>query len=173
MLTDTVGFIEKLPASLLTAFRATLEEVREADLLLEVVDSNHPQMLKQHESVCGLLAQLGLLELPRLVVLNKIDLLPDPRVLPGLLRRLGGGIPVSALTGEGLPDLLESITKHFQERRRYARIQLPYSVGKLWNLVYQKGLRVVEAFDADGVSLEGEFDPITLARVKEYIIPKE
>ena len=78
LLTDTVGFIQKLPTSLVAAFRATLEEVVEADILLEVVDVTHENAIEQSATVNEVLAELGAAEKPRVTALNKIDLLADP-----------------------------------------------------------------------------------------------
>ncbi|HHW54336.1 MAG: GTPase HflX [bacterium] len=170
LLTDTVGFIRNLPEHLLAAFRATLEEIGEADLLLEVADASHPQVLEQHEAVCRILSQLELARIPRLLVLNKIDLLYKRIMAAGLINSLGEGIAVSALTGEGIPELLEAIARHFASRYTHAIIELPYSEGALRSMALERGLRVQETFGARGILLEGEFDPMTLARLEKYII---
>jgi len=170
LLTDTVGFIRNLPEHLLAAFRATLEEIGEADLLLEVADASHPQVLEQHEAVCRILTKLDLASIPRLLVLNKIDLLREKKMIGVLRNRLGEGLAVSALTGEGIPELLAAIARHFGSRYTHARIELPYSAGALRNLALERGFRVQETYSARGIVLEGEFDPVTLARLEEYII---
>lgn len=129
LLTDTVGFIQKLPTQLIAAFRATLEELEEAALLLHVVDITHPDAERQARTVEDTLAELGLAERPRLTVLNKVDRLPgasDPDdalealVLPAWAH---GGIPVSAAQGWGLTGLLEEIEAALAgaaEERRFA-----------------------------------------------------
>jgi GTP-binding protein HflX len=104
IITDTVGFIRDLPPDLVNAFRATLEELDDADLLLHVVDASDPRLDGQVEAVEGILADLGLAEKPRLLVLNKID-----RLAPGegqALAHARDGVAVSARTREGLPELL-------------------------------------------------------------------
>ncbi|HZZ86231.1 MAG TPA: GTPase HflX [Anaeromyxobacteraceae bacterium] len=103
IITDTVGFIRDLPEDLVTAFRATLEELSDADLLLHVVDASDPNLDAQVAAVEKILADLELSEKPRLLVLNKVDRLP-----PGTPPPLADGVPVSAVTREGLPDLLHA-----------------------------------------------------------------
>ena len=121
LLTDTVGFIQKLPTQLVAAFRATLEELEEATLLLHVVDVTHPNAAEQSQTVEETLVELGLAERPRLTVLNKIDLLPanaaasepgsrdqEPVALPAWA---ADGIPVSAAEGWGLEELRAAIER--------------------------------------------------------------
>ena len=104
VITDTVGFLADLPKDLVAAFRATLEELGDADLLLHVVDAADPRVSEKKEAVEGILEELELQEIPRLLVLNKADLL-EPAELARLTARLGG-VAVSALTRQGLPDLI-------------------------------------------------------------------
>ena len=116
LLTDTVGFIQKLPHALIAAFRATLEELQEADLLLHVVDITHPNAPEQVDVVEGILKELGVQEKPRLLVLNKADLLEPPigeaGELDAALLQPSGGSPAvltSAVTGLGLEKLLQTV----------------------------------------------------------------
>ncbi|MFQ5840097.1 MAG: GTPase HflX [Candidatus Methylomirabilales bacterium] len=109
LLTDTVGFIRKLPHQLVVSFKATLEEVVEADILLHVINAAHPHWPEQRRSVEGVLGELGVLTKPTLTVYNKVDLL-DCEELSALQRRRGKGhIAVSAKTGAGLTELLEAL----------------------------------------------------------------
>ena len=96
LLTDTVGFIQKLPTTLVAAFRSTLEEVVEADVLLEVVDSTHENAIEQSATVDEVLGELGAGDKPRVTALNKTDLLPDAEVLD--LSLFENAVPVSAVT---------------------------------------------------------------------------
>ena len=105
LLSDTVGFIQKLPTQLVAAFRATLEELLEADLLLHVVDATHPDAAEQAVAVHATLAELGVDTRPTITVLNKIDL------LEGAAPVISVGIPVSAETGENLDALRASISQ--------------------------------------------------------------
>ena len=109
LLTDTVGFIRKLPAHLVASFRATLEEVTEADLLLHIVDATEPDPQAHIEAVTGVLEELGALHRPRLLVFNKTDALDDEVTLLGLRAQHPGAIFVSAETRDGLPGLRDTI----------------------------------------------------------------
>ncbi len=138
LLSDTVGFIRKLPAHLIAAFRATLEELEEASLLLHVSDASHPNCRQQDAAVEGLLETLGIASTPRLHVWNKIDLLDaDPR------QRLPQGqsdVPVSARTGEGLETLLERIDKSLEgETLVEADFHLEASDGERLALLHRSG----------------------------------
>ena len=114
LLTDTVGFIQKLPTQLVAAFRATLEELQEADLLLHVVDASHPDAAEQADSVRSTLADLGLEGRPALHVLNKIDAIEGP--LPTVAE---GAIAVSATEGDGLDDLRAAMERAVGEAPGY------------------------------------------------------
>jgi GTP-binding protein HflX len=109
LLTDTVGFIRKLPAHLVASFRATLEEVTEADLLLHVVDATEPDIDAHIEAVHTVLEALDALQRPRLLVFNKVDALHDEIALLGLRAQHPGAVFVSAMTRDGLPALRKAI----------------------------------------------------------------
>lgn len=109
VLADTVGFIEDLPPTLMKAFASTLEELEEADLLLQVLDASDPDVVHQRAAVDQLLGELGLMETPQILVWNKADL-ADPEVLAALLET-NGGLAISALSGEGLAPLLDRIER--------------------------------------------------------------
>jgi GTP-binding protein HflX len=114
LLTDTVGFIRKLPPNLIVSFRATLEEVAEADLLLHVVDAAEPRPQAHIEAVESVLEEIGALDRPRHLVFNKIDALKDEVVIIGLRARFPGAMFVSARTGEGLAELREEIVRRLR-----------------------------------------------------------
>ena len=121
LLTDTVGFIRKLPSHLVASFRATLEEVTEADLLLHVVDASEQDPERHIEAVEGVLEDIGALRRPRLLVFNKIDALPDEVAWLGLRAQYPGAVFVSAMTREGIPELRESVMRRLEEESRPAR----------------------------------------------------
>ncbi|MBI4927840.1 MAG: GTPase HflX, partial [Anaerolineae bacterium] len=111
LFTDTVGFIQKLPTQLVAAFRATLEEIAEADLLLHVVDVTHPNALAQAEAVQQTLKEIGADHIPAITVLNKIDRFPDPSATGELIQAFGDTVvAASALQGIGIQELLTTVS---------------------------------------------------------------
>jgi GTP-binding protein HflX len=118
LLTDTVGFIRKLPTHLVAAFRATLEETTEADLLLHVVDASHPRMQEQVEAVFTVLEDLGVAGKPIVTVLNKSDLVKDTYRLRDIVAHERDAIYVSARTGDGLPQLKQKIQQVLEREKR-------------------------------------------------------
>jgi len=159
VLTDTVGFIRHLPHHLVAAFRATLEEVVEADLLLHVVDLSHPAHQAHITAVDGVLEELGAGGKPRLMVFNKTDL-----VEPGELDLLGrNDVAVSALTGAGLDTLRAAVADALSTWRTRERFLIPYSRTQLVALAYEHGRVLAEHHREDGVEIEVEL-PVAWAR---------
>ena len=159
ILTDTVGFIQKLPPQLVAAFRATLEELEEADLLLHVVDTAHPRAADQAAAVRAVLADLGLDHKPVLLVLNKCDLLPGPPpALPS------GAVAVSALSGAGLDALKERIAVALAEQAVAVEVRLPYAATALVALFRREGLLIEERYTSQGVLLRGRLPPRLIPR---------
>ena len=142
LLTDTVGFIRKLPHNLVASFRATLEEVNEADLLLHVIDASHPNWEEQRTVVDQVLTELGAKEKPVLYVFSKIDALPAEE-LAALKVRIGNLIPsavfVSAITEGGLEPLRRGLLAAAREGTEIAEIRLPAEDGKLLAEIYRTG----------------------------------
>jgi GTPase len=163
ILTDTVGFIQKLPTQLVAAFKATLEELTEADLLLHVVDASQPRAPEQMTAVDRVLRELGLADKPALVVVNKVDRLDGN---DGFLRRAtgGGGVPISALTGHGVELLLERIDAMLRATRVTWRLRVPHARGAVLSLVYARGRVLTREDRDDAVWLEAEI-PRALARL--------
>jgi GTP-binding protein HflX len=163
LFTDTVGFIQKLPPDIVAAFRATLEEITEADMLLHVVDINHPHAQAQIESVEDVLAELEVDRLPQVIALNKIDLLPADHAPGEGLRLPAVGVPVSALTGEGGAALLMAIEAVMERQLLPLTVKLPYTRGDLLSLFHERGQVAREDHLADGIVVDG--------RVPERLIP--
>ncbi len=167
VLTDTVGFIKKLPHQLVAAFKATLEELAEADVLVHVVDASHPGLDDQVAAVEGLLADLELSERPTIVALNKLDRLEGEASLRGLLERFNG-VAISAVTGEGADRLLGRIDTAFRPRVERVALFIPYRDGPALALCYEKG-RVLERSDeADGIRLEVELPRRIVSQLDTY-----
>lgn len=168
ILTDTVGFIRKLPTELIAAFKATLEELKEADLLVHVVDASHPSAREHMAAVEQLLSELGVAETPVVVALNKLDLVegPLPRLLDG---ERGAG--VSARTGVGTGRLLEMIRGAIRPRWVFLRLRLPHNRGGLLALIYERG-RVLRREDRpEGILVEVEVPRPLVGRCSEFRIP--
>jgi GTP-binding protein HflX len=164
ILADTVGFIRHLPHGLVEAFRATLEEVAEADLLLHVVDSSDPERQTYMEQVQEVLTEIGAETIPQIVVFNKIDVTDEPPQLVHDEAGLASKVWLSAHTGEGLDLLRQALGEYFAQSRSYRRLCLPPEAGALRARIYQR-LDVVEeqATDAGGWLLEVAVDPSDLA----------
>jgi GTP-binding protein HflX len=139
LLTDTVGFIQKLPTALVAAFRATLEEVVTADLLLHVVDVSHPNALEHIQAVSQTLQSLDAAAIPSVLVFNKIDLLPDSNVLDALLVAYPDALGISAVTQAGLPELLAELQGVLTESFTPVRVRLPFERGDLLALFHEHG----------------------------------
>jgi GTP-binding protein HflX len=153
LLTDTVGFIQKLPTTLVAAFRATLEEVVEADVLLEVVDVTHENAIEQSQTVSDVLAELGAAEKPRVTALNKIDLLADPQQVDTTL--YPNAEPVSATERIHLDALLERVGEVLAERMVRMQALIPFERGDLVELFHRRGQVYRQSVTADGTLLTG------------------
>ena len=156
LVTDTVGFIQKLPTALVAAFRATLEEIEESDLLLHVVDITHTNALQQADAVGEVLRELGVVDKPIVTALNKVDLLPDPEEVVDILgREFEDSVPISAETGWGVRELLERIEDVLNRSMVPAEALIPYSAGEMVNLWHIHGLIEEEEHTEKGVRIKG------------------
>ena len=136
---DTVGFISKLPHTLIASFRSTLEELQQADLLVHVVDASHVQAREQYEVTETVLNELGLKEKPRMTVLNKIDQVEEGPSRNLLKLVAPGAIAVSALNGQDVHRLRDSILNHFKEKLDLWEIMIPYGESKLEAQLHKYG----------------------------------
>jgi GTPase len=139
LFTDTVGFIQKLPTTLVAAFHATLEEITEADLLLHVVDMAHPNALNQFQAVQETLAEIGAGHIPTVTALNKIDRLGQPESARATVRNYPKAVAISARTGAGQSELKDLIKKELYERYTPVLVRLPYQQGALISLFHETG----------------------------------
>ncbi len=153
LFTDTVGFIQKLPTRLIAAFRATLEEVADADLLLEVVDVSHENAIEQSETVNDVLRDLDANEKPRVTALNKVDLLDDPSDVD--LSLYPNAVPVSALKQVGLDALREKIAQVLAESMEMVQVTIPYAKSELVELFHRRGHVDQEEHRPDGTFIAG------------------
>ncbi|MFZ2095483.1 MAG: GTPase HflX [Anaerolineales bacterium] len=139
LFTDTVGFIQKLPTTLIAAFRATLEEIAEADLLIHVIDITHPQAHEQARAVYQTLSEIEADHIPILTALNKIDSLTAPDHAREILSDFPSAVAISALTGAGITELLEKVHTYLYEGFIPIHIYLPYQEGGLITLFHDQG----------------------------------
>jgi GTPase len=170
LVTDTVGFIQKLPTTLVAAFRATLEEIAEADLLLHVVDVTHPQAMAQVEAVHGTLKEIQADTIPTIPVLNKIDRLENPQQAQDTLSAFSDAVAISAMRGDGIEVLLETIRKKLYESFRTVIVELPYSKGGLISLFHQEGQVHSITNQYEGVHIEGKLPVRLLTKFKDYLV---
>jgi GTP-binding protein HflX len=171
ILSDTVGFISDLPTHLVAAFRATLEEVTQADMVVHVRDAHHPDTEVQREDVLTVLAELGRGEpgeTEPIEVMNKIDLL-DPAARESGVRHALRNVPtvaVSALTGEGCRALLELIDRRIDGDGRSVRLEIPLSDGGTLAWVYRHGKVLGRRDDAEAAHLSVRLSEADLARLR-------
>jgi len=166
----TVAFLQPLPTDLVAPFRATLEEINEADLLLHVVDITHPNVCQQAESVTRTLADLGAVDRPIIVALNKIDRLSDPALAPNSCRDFPSSLPISATAGTGLADLLERIEQVLAAGLVYLTVRVPYARGDLVALFHEIGTVVEESHGARGTRLKGYLSRRWFEQFRPFII---
>lgn len=168
LLTDTVGFIQKLPTQLIAAFQATLEEISEADLLLHVVDITHPNALEQTRSVEQTLSDINASHIPSVVVLNKIDSLPDDNVLQQISDDFPKAVAVSALKGTGMAELLKMIEVELFENFIDASVQIPFTEGQLISLFHEQGHVKRVEHNRKGVFIQGQLPGRLLAQFTPF-----
>ncbi len=168
LFTDTVGFIQKLPTTLVAAFRATLEEIAEADLLLHVIDIAHPNAAEQAVAVLKTLKEIHADHIPMVYVFNKVDLLPNPDAVQEALREHPQAVAVSARHGWGIERLLEVVSDQLFATYTPVEVFLPYSEGHLLSLFHEAGHIEVIEHRRDGVYIKGRLPGRVLARFAPY-----
>jgi GTP-binding protein HflX len=173
LFTDTVGFIQKLPTTLVAAFRATLEEIGDADILLHVVDVTHPNAAAQAEAVRSTLDEIVEREIPCFTALNKIDKLADLDVALESVDEYERAVPISALNGEGLPTLLSAIEIELNEQLAEVQVEIPYQASRLISLFHELG-RVEHQDNLDqSVIMSGRLPKKFLPQYDAYIMKKK
>ncbi len=195
LLTDTVGFIQRLPTQLVAAFRATLEEIQDADILVHALDLTHPNAEEQSKTVDSVLRELGVADKPKVVALNKIDRLftnlvrpdsgrdgateadgavLDTESISATIRQdlgLGPGyVPVSARLRWGLDDLLKAIQETLSATLSPFRALIPYSESELVALVHEKGIVESEDHTANGTLIEGRVPARYVGTLTRYAV---
>ncbi|MER6914138.1 GTPase HflX [Streptomyces sp. NPDC000594] len=167
-LADTVGFVRHLPHHLVEAFRSTMEEVGDSDLILHVVDGSHPVPEEQLAAVREVIRDVGAIDVPEIVVINKADA-ADPLVLQRLLRTERHAIAVSARTGEGIAELLRIIDDELPRPSVEIEALVPYTQGGLVARVHSEGEVVSEEHGADGTLLKARVHEELAAALAPYV----
>lgn len=169
LLTDTVGFIRKLPHHLVASFRATLAEAREADLLLHVIDASHPAWEEQRDVVDGVLNELALGDRPMLYVMNKVDAL-SPELVDAVRARVANLMPtslfVSALASSGLDPLRDRLRESLRQQRPVLDIRIPAAQGRLLAEIHRDGEVLDQAMDEETVVVRARLDERTIGRLR-------
>jgi GTP-binding protein HflX len=173
LFTDTVGFIQKLPTDLIAAFRATLEEVLEADLLVHVIDVSHPQAMEQARAVYATLKEIGAGDLPVVNALNKIDRFEDPVGACAAICDLPDSVAISALSGQGLDDLLNEIEEVLESEMYHIRVLLPFERGDLVSLIHERGLIEEENHQAEGTFIVGQVPDFLAPQLEAFALPEK
>ncbi|MFE3765585.1 GTPase HflX [Streptomyces sp. NPDC059104] len=167
-LADTVGFVRHLPHQLVDAFRSTLEEVAEADLILHVVDGSHPDPEAQVEAVRAVVGEVGGAGVPEVVVVNKADT-ASAQTLERLLAAEPGAVVVSARTGEGIPELLARIEAGLPHPETEIEVLIPYTEGHLVARIHSDGEILAESHEESGTLLKANVDAALAAELAGYV----
>ena len=170
LLSDTVGFIKKLPHQLVAAFKATLEEVTEADLLLHVVDISHPEAEAQIAAVDTVLQELDASDIPMVMAFNKIDQLEKEDQLHILKARYPEAIPISAQLGDGIETLMEALAQRFASHGTMIDLSIPYTEGKALDMLYKHGTVLGTEYAEDAVHVKARLPSRYLKSVSQFAI---
>lgn len=153
LFSDTVGFIQKLPTQLVAAFRATLEEIKDATLLLHVVDASHPSAAAQVDAVNKVLDDLEVQNIPSLTVWNKIDACANPEAVMSVANRRRETVCVSATESYGIDDLLDAIIEQLQKKMVQMNVLIPYTQGDLVDEIHRSGVVLREEYTEHGTMM--------------------
>ena len=170
LLTDTVGFIRKLPHRLVEAFKATLEEVVQADLLLHVVDVSHPLAGEQIRAVNAVLEDIGAAGKPTLMVFNKIDRLENGEVVGRFLEQYPNSVAVSAATGEGFPALSAELGNQLRPSREFVELNVPHTEPAVIARLHAVGQVVERDYNGDGARFKARIPPHFHAEFAPFIV---
>ena len=168
LLTDTVGFIQKLPTTLVAAFRATLEEIRDADVLLHVVDITHANAHLQADAVLRTLQEIDADQIPIVTALNKIDQSQDQVALQEAIDLFDRAVPISALKGTGSALLLSVLENELYTELEAVTVALPYKQGRLISIFHDQGQIDVTTYEDDSVVLQGQIPKHLLHEFEPY-----
>src|SRR5208282_5505742 len=164
------GFLKQLPHHLIESFKATLEEVAEADLLLHVVDLSHPLYEQQMEAVQTVLEELNAWGKQMIVVFNKCDRVTNPALIELALHKHPGSVAISALTGEGFPELFDEIEHQVKSWRLRVKLVLPNHLTALVAELYRVGRVLDVSYQGDKIALTAHVPPQLQGKIKPYMV---
>jgi GTP-binding protein HflX len=170
LLTDTVGFIRKLPHGLVEAFKATLEEVVQADLLLHVVDISHPQAEEQIAAVNAVLAEIGAGGKPTMMVFNKMDQPHDQGALNRLQERHPHAVAISATTGEGIASLLAEVGTQLRPKREFLELRVPHEQAAVIARLHKVGQIISRSYRGPAARFKARIPPHYHDEFAPYIV---
>ena len=173
LVSDTVGFIQKLPTSLVEAFKSTLEEVGEADLLLHIVDATAADPLMQIDAVRSVLREIGAGDVPEMLVFNKVDEVDGGADgVAHLLRDHAGSVAVSAFRGDGINELLLAVGDRVRSSSSMVELVVPYERGDVLASIHREGEVLVETHEATATRIRARLDPASVNLLAEFIVPE-
>jgi GTP-binding protein HflX len=174
LLSDTVGFVRKLPTTLVEAFQSTLEVVAESDLLVHVVDASAADPEGQMEAVRSVLDEIGAGEVPELVAFNKTDRFDDgvtpPVPLEVLRARHPGSVALSARTGDGIDAFLTALSDRLRALESVVELRVPYDRGDVLAALHREGEVLVEAHEDEATRVRARIDPAAAARFRDFTL---
>lgn len=165
-LTDTVGFVRHLPHQLIDAFKSTLEEVEDADLIVHVVDGSHPDPFEQIRAVREVIAEIGGADIQEIIAINKVDV-ADPAVVMQILRTEPNSYAFSARTGFGMKGLLLAIEKSLPKLMTEIEVTVPYGRGDLISAIHQRGEIISEEYVPEGTAIHARVDEALAQQIRE------
>ena len=169
LLSDTVGFLQKLPTHLVESFKATLEEVKEADILLHVVDLSHPLFENQMKAVHDVLGQLECSSKEMITVFNKIDAVENPGLVERCLIQYPQSVAISAATGVGMDQLFQEIVSRLRARRREVNFRIPQEEASLISEIYKGGQVLETTYRGNYIHIKSIVSEKVAGRLKDYI----
>jgi GTP-binding protein HflX len=168
LVTDTVGFITKLPTQLVEAFKSTLEVVVDADLLVHVIDCSSTDPESNIEAVDRVLHEIGAADVPQMLVVNKID--RDPDGAKRILADHGGSVAISARTGEGIEPMLRALADRLRGLSTITELLVPFDRGDLLAELHREGEVLVETATEDGMRVRARLDDVSVSRLREFVV---
>jgi GTP-binding protein HflX len=169
VMSDTVGFVRRLPHQLVEAFKSTLDEVVDADLLLHVVDADSPDALDQIDAVHTVLHEIGADDVPELVVLNKADI-AGAEAIADLRLAHRGAVVVSGATGEGTMTLLDALALRLRHLAPVVELVVPYERGDVVAALHRESEVLIEVHGEGGTRLRARIPVLDLARYRDYVV---